>query len=201
MVPDPVFFMVFCSFIIMKWRCFFKQRNGTCERLEYFQIFLGFWIIYALSIIMIFKMITTIFILMCWNSKRKIQILVKSPNMKYKIRHIGVLKNRSSSFLYQSHALFWKQYIIKIIHGLIDSDNPHITRTLTDLVNMETHVNFLLMWIKKHGIECNRNISLLKKIFYKHFRVFHKFADAANEQYFVFKLEFLSWISLEDSEF
>ena len=57
---------------------------------------------------------------------------------------------------------------------------------------METHVNFLLMWIKKHGIECNRNISLLKKIFYKHFRVFHKFADAANEQYFVFKLEFLS---------
>lgn len=35
--------------------------------------------------------------------------------------------------------------------------------------------------MKKQGSECTRIISLLKNIFGKHFKVFYKFADIADE--------------------
>ena len=53
---------------------------------------------------------------------------------------------------------------------------------------MVTRVNHLLRVMKKQGSECVRIISLLKKIFGKIFKVFHKFADAANEFMKLFSL-------------
>ena len=62
----------------MKGSDFFKQtKKGTCERLQYFQRFLGLQIAYAVSAIMNLKIVSTIFVLMNWNSRRKMKILAK----------------------------------------------------------------------------------------------------------------------------
>ena len=63
-----------------------------------------------------------------------------------------------------------------------------IARITTDLINMVTHVTSLLIRMKKQGSECYCIISLLKKIFGRHFVVFHKFADTDNKFIELFSL-------------
>ena len=58
----------------------------------------------------------------------------------------------------------------------------------TDLINMLTRVNLLLIQIKNQGSECVHIISLLKDIFGKNFKVCHKFADTINEFINLFSL-------------
>lgn len=54
--------------------------------------------------------------------------------------------------------------------------------TINDLINMVKRVNPLLMQMKRQGSECTRIISLLKKIFGKHFfKVLRKFVDTADK--------------------
>ena len=55
----------------------------------------------------------------------------------------------------------------KIIYVSVDSEILRITRITTDLINFVTHVNLLLIWMKKRGSECVLTIDLLKKIFGK----------------------------------
>ena len=68
----------------------------------------------------------------------------------------------------------------KIFYALIGSEILRITSTTTDLINMVRRVNLLLIQMKKQGSECTRVISLLKKIFGKHFKVLNKLADTAD---------------------
>ena len=53
---------------------------------------------------------------------------------------------------------------------------------------MITFANLLLLLMKKQISECVHIILLLKKIFGKHFKVFYKFADTANEFIKIFSL-------------
>lgn len=83
----------------------FKQKNGRCQRLVYFQVFLGLWITCALSIMINLKIITVIFIMMSRNSKRKMKILVRHG--------VWIFHDRSPwvHLFYQSHTLFRWQYL------------------------------------------------------------------------------------------
>ena len=70
----------------------------------------------------------------------------------------------------------------KIFYTSIGSKILHIGRTITDLVNMvKCVVGLLLVQMKKQGIEFTCNISLLERMFLKHFNVFHNFADTIDE--------------------
>ena len=58
----------------------------------------------------------------------------------------------------------------------------YIGRAITDLVNMvKCVVGLLLVQMKKQGIEFTCNISLLERMFLKHFNVFHNFPDTTDE--------------------
>ena len=69
----------------------------------------------------------------------------------------------------------------KTFYTSISSEIVRMARTTSELINMVTHANILLICMKKQGNECTRIISLLKKIFEKHFKVFHKFANTTDE--------------------
>ena len=53
-----------------------RAKNETCERLVYFHIFLFLQMTYVLSLIMNLKIITMIFILVSWNSKKEMNIIL-----------------------------------------------------------------------------------------------------------------------------
>ena len=61
----------------------------------------------------------------------------------------------------------------KIFCTSIGCEILHVSRTVRSLINMVTHVDLLLMWMKKQSSECTHIISVLKMIFGKHFKVFH----------------------------
>ena len=77
----------------------------------------------------------------------------------------------------------------KIFYASVGSEILNIVRITTDLVNMVTHVNLLLIWMKKKGNECTRIISLLNKIFVKYFKIYHKLSFKSNEFIKLFSLE------------
>ena len=76
-----------------------------------------------------------------------------------------------------------------IFIGLVISKLLRIAKTKTDLINIVASVNLLLIRMKKHGSACVCFILLLKKILGKQFKVFHKFADTANEFTRLFSLQ------------
>ena len=63
----------------------------------------------------------------------------------------------------------------------IGSEILYFVRAITNLINMVTHVDLLLIWMKKQSSECTHIFLLLRLIIGKHFKVFHKFADAADK--------------------
>ena len=69
----------------------------------------------------------------------------------------------------------------KTFYASIDSEILCIVRTTIDLINMVELVNLLLVKMKKQGSECTLIISSLKKIFGKHFNVFHTFTDTTDK--------------------
>ena len=165
--------------------------------LEYFQIFLGLWITYALS-----TMITT-FILMSWNSSRKIKILVKSlfcffqlepHDMKFTTK---LFHKRNVFPFHINHMPYLNSSIpLEIYYATISSEILRNNRTTTDLINMVICVNLLLIRMKKQSSECTRIISLLKEIFAKHFKVFHKLADIADKFIKLFSLHVYFYVSM-----
>ena len=54
-------------------------------------------------------------------------------------------------------------------------------RTIADLIKMVKRINLLLIPMEGQGNECICIISLFKKIFGKHFKVFHKFVDTVDK--------------------
>ena len=58
------------------------------------------------------------------------------------------------------------------------------------LVKMVAPVNLLLIRMKEHGSESTHIILLLIKIFRKHFKILHKFADTADKFIVLFSLLF-----------
>ena len=70
-------------------------------------------------------------------------------------------------------------------YASVGSEIVHIARTTTDLINVVTTVKLLLIQMKKKGSECVRTMSLLKKFFGKHYKVFHKFEHTANANEFI----------------
>ena len=77
----------------------------------------------------------------------------------------------------------------KIFYTSIGSEILNIVRITTDLVNMVTLVNRLLIQMKKKGNECTRIISLSNKIFVKYFKTYHKLSVKSNEFIKLFSLE------------
>ena len=65
----------------------------------------------------------------------------------------------------------------QIFYASIESENLRIARTATtkELINVVTRVNSLLIRMKNQGSEHILTISLLKKVFRKHFKIIHKF--------------------------
>ena len=57
----------------------------------------------------------------------------------------------------------------------VGSGNLCIARKTTDLINMSTYANLLLIQMKRQDSECVCIILLVKNIFEKHFQVFHEF--------------------------
>ena len=55
----------------------------------------------------------------------------------------------------------------QIFYASIGSEFLCFTRPLTDLINMVTHVNLLLIQMERQGTECTSITSSLKKIFGK----------------------------------
>ena len=93
---------------------------------------------------------------------------------------------RNTLPIYINHMSYLDRNIpSKIFYASIGSEILNIVRITTDLVNMVTHVNLLLIWMKKKGNECTRVISLLNKIFLKYFKIYHK----SNEFIKLFSLE------------
>lgn len=95
-----------------------KQKSGTFDGLIYFQKFIGLLMISAPSAMMNLKMITTIFILMSCNSRKKMKIFVKPHfqifQQKPIIENIPLSCLIKETFLlqYQSHALSGQQCVI-----------------------------------------------------------------------------------------
>ena len=79
-------------------------------------------------------------------------------------------------------------YHLKSFYASISSEILRIARTTSELINMVTRVNLLLIRMKKQGSEYTRIILLLKKVFGKPFKVFHKFANTADEFIKLFSL-------------
>ena len=75
----------------------------------------------------------------------------------------------------------------KKIYPSIGPENV-LTRTTTDLVNIVTYFNLFLLHIKKPASEYRFIISLLRKIFDNHTKVFHKLANTADEFTNIFSL-------------
>ena len=72
MKSDAAPFIANLFLLLSKKKVISWNKNGTCERLVDFQTFLDFEMAHALSII-----ITMIFIIISWSSRRKMEILVK----------------------------------------------------------------------------------------------------------------------------
>ena len=66
----------------------------------------------------------------------------------------------------------------RLFYASIGSDILRIARTIADLINRATRVNLLLIRMEKLCSECIRLISLFKK---NTLKLFHKFADTADE--------------------
>ena len=69
---------------------------------------------------------------------------------------------------------------MKTFDASVGSAILYIAETTTDLITMVTRFNLLLIRMKKQISKFTRIISLLKKIFGKHFKVFQKFTDTAD---------------------
>ena len=76
----------------------------------------------------------------------------------------------------------------QMFYASIDFEILHITRTTTYLINTVKRVGISLIQMKKQCSECTRITSLLKKIFGKRFKVFHKFSDTTAEFIKLFSL-------------
>ena len=61
----------------------------------------------------------------------------------------------------------------KIFHASVGSEILRLFKRTACLINMIAYVNLLLIKIKKPGSEGTRIVSLLKRIFGKHFKLFH----------------------------
>ena len=68
--------------------------------------------------------------------------------------------------IYNNRIPYLDSYIpSKLFIDSVKSEMIRIVRTTSDLINMITHANLLLIWMKKQGSECDCIISLLEKIF------------------------------------
>ena len=124
-------------------------------------------------------MIITIFILMRWNYRAKLKILVKVHFWNFRQNYSNDLIDKGDVFpFYISRMQFLDSNILsKIFYVSIDSVILRIARTTAHLANMVKRVNLLLIRMKKPNSKCTRIILLMKKIFRKHFKVFSKLVD------------------------
>ena len=68
----------------------------------------------------------------------------------------------------------------KIFYASIGFEIILTARTIANLINMVTCADSLLIPLIKQSSDCTRIIWLLKKIFGKHFKAFHTFANTAD---------------------
>ena len=73
----------------------------------------------------------------------------------------------------------------------------HIYAFIYIYIYIYIYIFLFFIRMKKWCSECVRIISLLKKIFGKHFEIFHEFADIANEfNRHVYMYRHLLWVSI-----
>ena len=93
------------------------------------------------------------------------------------------LLDESDFFLFYVNRLSYLDSNVsyKTRYALISSEILSIARTATHLINIATSVNLFQTQIKNQGSEFTRIISMLKKLFGKHFKVLYQLADRAGE--------------------
>jgi len=69
----------------------------------------------------------------------------------------------------------------KIFYASVGSEILRIARTTSNLHDLVTRVNALLTRMAKQGSKHKQIASLINKLFGRHFNVFKKFADTANQ--------------------
>ena len=100
---------------------------------------------YAFSIMMSWKIITMIYILMSWNSRRKMKIL--AHDKKFATMLLG--KGDAFPFYINRMSYLYMDTPSKMFHALVSSELLRIVRTTTDLINMATRVNLLFIRMEK----------------------------------------------------
>ena len=139
----------------------------------------------ALSIMINMKIILMILILMSCNSILKMGVFVKLGfcSMEFHDRKFTTkLFDKRDGFSSNINRMPYLDSNLpsKIFYSSFGSELLHTIRTTADLADMVTRVNVLLRPMKIQGRKGFRIISLWKKVFRKHFQVFHKFWDIAN---------------------
>ena len=178
--------------VLLKKEVVFLNRKSGPARSEYFQIFLVLQMTDAVSIIMSLKIIKTSFILIIWNSRRKLKSLAKTcflilqkkvHNRKFINGKQKLCNERDVFSLFISYITYLdNNKLAGIIYRSIGFQILRIVRTTSNLINMVPPVNlFDLIRMKKQGNEYTRIILLPNKIFGKHFVVFIKSTNNADE--------------------
>ena len=149
--------------VLLKKEVVFLNRKSGPARSEYFQIFLVLQMTDAVSIIMSLKIIKTSFILIIWNSRRKLKSLAKTcflifqkkvHNRKF-INGKQKLSNERDAFsLFISYITYLdNNKLAEIIYRSIGFQILRIVRTTSNLINMVPPVNlFDLIRMKKQGM-------------------------------------------------
>lgn len=78
--------------------------------------------------------------------------------------------HKRNTFLFYTNCMLYLGGNIpsKTFYPSVDLEISCIVKTPAGLIDMVTHVNLLLMQMKKQGSGCVHIISLLKRIFHKH---------------------------------
>lgn len=163
---------------------FFKQKKWNLRKVRIFQIFLGLKMTNALLTMMYLTIISTVFILMSWNPVKKMRILVEPhfwifqwKSMIGNLQLTCLIKEIFFPFYINPMSYLDSNILSRKCFASFCSAILRIEKTTINPLDMVTRFNFLLM---RQGSECTCIVSLLEKIFGKHFSQ-NIFSDTADK--------------------
>lgn len=124
------------------------------------------------------KIILMAFILISWDLRRKMKILVNPClcTFQYDRKYTTELFDKRDDFPFHINCMPYldSNYPSRNFYASINSGILRIVRTITDLSYRVKCVNLLFMRIEEQGSEFICTISLFKNVLGKYFKVFHK---------------------------
>lgn len=143
-----------------------------------YRIVLGLQTSYVLSAAVNLKIIRMEFILISWDSKGKMKILVNPCfcTCQYDRKYTTELFDKSDHSPFHINCMSYldSNFPSRNFYASIGSAILCIVRTITDLSNMVKCINLLFIRMKEQGSECICTILLFKNIFGKYFKVFYE---------------------------